>query len=135
MIFIKILTDLACGALNAWGGWKWHNARRFLMPSLLALTISFALHSWWLGLLVLPVIGSLCLGYFHFGNFGRGLWLFLQSVIIGLGLFLTGHLSWYFYLSYTVVSGVLGGSLVNLWQPLGDAIEGCWLGIILFMIK
>ena len=135
MIFIKIIVDLICGALNAWGGFSWHNARRYLMPVVLGITVSVLTHIWWLGLLILPVIGTLCLGYFHFGNFGRGLWLFLQSFVIGAGLLLTGHLVWYFYIPYCIISGILGGLLVKLYQPIGDAIEGCWLGIIVFLVR
>lgn len=135
MIWLELITVMACGALNAWGGYSWHNARRFIMPVLLAVTISFVLHSWLLGFLILPVIGTLCLGYFRLGNFGRGLWLFLQAVVIGLGLFLTGHLTWYFYLLYAVGAGILGGSLVSVYQPIGDVIEGCWLGLIVLFIK
>lgn len=106
------------------------------MPTILCIAISVLAHVWWLGLTVLPVIATLCLGYKNFGsgNFSRGLWLFVQCILIGAGLMLTGHLSWYLYLLYCLIGGILGGSLVSLWQPLGDFIEGFCLGSILFLI-
>lgn len=133
-ILIKLIIDSVCGALNALGGWHILWMRRYLMPVLIGVGCSLSAHIWWLGFLVLPVIGTLCLKYFGGGKFGRGLWLFLQAVVIGLGLFLTGHLAWYFYFPYTVVAGILGGSLFLLFQPVSDAIFGCWLGIIILFI-
>ncbi len=133
---IKIICVLGCGALNSWGGFNFHNARRYMMPVLLAITVSYVLHTWWLGVVILPIIATLVLGYKNFGSghFSRGMWLFVQYVLSGLGLCLTGHLAWYFYAPYCVLGGVLGGSLVSLWQPLGDFIEGFFLGSILFLI-
>lgn len=137
MILMKIGVILLSGILNFIGGWKWHNARRFIMPLLLAVSASLCLHIWWIGLMVLPCIGTLILGYKRFGqgNFSRAMWLFVQFSVCGLGLFLTGHLAWYFYIPYCILGGVLGGTLVNVWQPIGDFIEGACLGSILLWIK
>lgn len=134
MILEKIIVILACGALNSWGGFSWHDARRFIMPVVLAVTASFLTHIWWSGFLVLPVIGTLCLGYFSDKNWGRGLWLFLQAVMIGLGLTITGHIYWFIYVPYVIGAGILGGIYKNWWQPLGDFITGCYLGLIVLFI-
>lgn len=136
----KIITILGSGALNAWGGYSWHNARRYLMPVLLGGEAGFIVwenkrKDWWAGLLVLPVIGTLCLGYFNGKNWGRALWLFLQAIIIGLGLTLTGHIQWFIYIPYIIGAGILGGIYRNWWQPLGDFISGCWLGLIILFVR
>ena len=136
MIELKIAVSLICGALDALGGFCFLPARRFIMPFILAVTVSILLHIWWIGVLVLPVIGTLVLGYKDFGSghFSRGMWLFVQYSVLGIGLFLTGHLSWYLYAPYCILGGILGGLLVSWWQPLGDFIEGLFLGSIIFLI-
>lgn len=133
---LKLAISVICGVLDAVGGFCFLPARRFIMPSILAVSISVLLHTWWLGILVLPVIATLCLAYKNFGqgNFSRGMWLFVQYTLVSVGLLLTHHLDWYFALPYCVLGGVLGGSLVSLWQPLGDFIEGFGLGLIVFLI-
>lgn len=132
-MIIKIICDLLCGVLNSWGGYSYHNARRFMMPLIMGISVSLITHIWWAGLLVLPVIGTLCLGYFSDKNWGRALWLFLQAVVIGLGLNITGHLQWYFYVSYIIGSGILGGFYKSWYQPFGDFIVGIYLGLIIFI--
>ena len=136
ILLIKLLISSICGILDAVGGYCWTPARRFIMPSILAISVSSFLHIWWIGLCVLPVIATLCLAYKNFGSgkFSRGCWLFVQYVLCGLGLFLTGHLAWYFYLPYCVLGGILGGSLIDVFQPIGDFIEGFFLGAIVFFI-
>ena len=141
-VALKIIVDILCGVLNAIGGYCWHNARRYIMPVLLggeAGLIAWEKNKkdWWAGLLVLPVIGTLVLGYKNFGtgNFSRAMWLFLQAVVIGLGLTITGHVAWYFYLPYIVGAGVLGGIYKDWQQILGDFIAGIYLGIIIYFVK
>lgn len=134
ILIIKILVDLICGALNSWGGFSWHNARRFIMPVVIGIAVSFITHIWWTGIMVLPVMGTLCLGYFGGKNWGRALWLFLQAVVIGLGLTLTGHLAWYVYIPYIIGAGVLGGFYKNWQQVWGDMVAGTYLGSIVYFI-
>jgi hypothetical protein len=136
MIELKLSIALLCGVLDALGGFCFLPARRFIMPTVLCVTTSILLHIWWIGFLILPVIGTLVLGYKDFGsgNFSRGMWLFVQYFLVGIGLCLTRHLAWYFFAPYCVLGGILGGSLVRVWQPLGDLIEGSFLGTILFLI-
>lgn len=135
MIFIEIISDILAGVLDALGGWHWLFARRFIMPFVLGVVISIVSHTWWLGLTVLPVMGTLTLGYFSGKNWGRGLWLFLQAVVIGLGCFLLHHLAWYFYIPYIVGAGVLGGIYKNWQQKIGDLITGGYLGLIVFLVR
>ena len=135
MLIIKIIVDLACGALGAIGGWKWHNARRFIMPTLLAIAFSFVSHTWWLGLTALPVIGTLCLGYFGQKWLGRGLWLGLQGLVLGVGAVVSSHLLWWVYLPYVLLGFGLGALLFNFEQIIGDIIFYCWLGSIVFFLR
>lgn len=135
MIWLRLAVLFFSGACDSLGGWKLLWMRRYLMPCVLAGCAAILITPHWHGILILPVIGTLCLGYFPWGNFGRALWLFLQSAVIGLGLYLTGHLSMGYYLLYMVGAGILGGTLVSVYQPIGDAIEGCWLGLIVLFIK
>lgn len=135
MIFFKIAVSLLCGILDAWGGHNFLPARRFIMPVMLGVSISIVCNVWWLGFVVLPVIGTLCLGYFDPGNAGRALWLFLQAVNIGLGLVFTGHLAWYWFLGYIVIAGILGGIYKNWKQIIGDIVTGSWLGAVIFFVR
>lgn len=132
---MQFITVIACGLLNAWGGYSWHNARRFLMPCLLAVNASICSHTWWIGILLLPTMGTLCLGYFGSGNAGRACWIVLQAFMLSIGLFLTGHVAWYFFIPYVIGSGILGGLYKNWYQPLGDMITGSYLGLIILCIR
>lgn len=133
-VAIKFLVMACCAGLNAAGGAFQHNYRRFVMPVILAISVSFITHIWWVGLIVLPVIGTLCLGYFSGKNWGRALWLFLQAVMISIGLTITGHVSLIIMIPYVIGSGLLGGIYKNWYQPIGDAITGCYLGSIILFV-
>lgn len=136
MIELKISCIILCGVLNSLGGYCALYCRRFIMPFVIALTVSILTHIFWLGLIVLPSILTLSFGYKRFGsgNFSRALWLVVQGFALGIGLTLTHHLSLFLFLPYILTLGVLGGTLVRVWQPLGDLIEGCFLGIIVCLI-
>lgn len=134
LLLIKLFVDAGCGALNAWGGFSWHNARRYLMPSLIAITCAVLTHCWWVVFLPLPAMGTLCIGYSKDGNFGRALWIGLQCAVLGLGLMLTGHLLWYFYAPYVILGCVFGGMYRNWQQILGDAVTGCWMGLVVLLV-
>lgn len=43
---LKFVLDAACGALNALGGFCFLPARRFIMPSVIAVTAVLASHVW-----------------------------------------------------------------------------------------
>lgn len=133
-ILIKLIIDGICGILNAWGGHSFLFARRYLIPFLLAVNASLLTHLWWVGLMLLPVIGTLSIGYSKDSNFGRALWIGMQCFVLGLGLFLTHHLAWYFYVPYVIFGCVLGGIYRNWFQIIGDTVTGCYLGLIIFMI-
>lgn len=137
ILLIKILISSACGVMDMIGGLFWLPARRYFMPIFLAISISIITHILWLGFLILPVCITLSLGYKDFGNgnFSRGLWLFVQYLLISGGLLVTNHLHWYFFFPYIILGGILGGSLVKIFAPIGDFIEGFILGSIVFLIN
>lgn len=141
MIYLKLGLDLLCGMLNSLGGYHWLFCRRYIMPFILGgeamlLTWEKVKKDWWAGLLILPVIGTLCLAYKNFGsgNFSRAVWLLIQAFIISLGLTLTGHILWYITLPYVVGAGILGGFYRTWQQLIGDFVAGCYLGSIMFFV-
>lgn len=112
------------------------------MPCVLGFGISLFSHCWWLGFTTLPLMGILCLGYGekslfykYFTDAGaRGMWLFLCAVVIGLGLIITGHIAYYIYIPYCIIAGILGATLRNINEIIGDLIFGFYLSsIIIFM--
>ena len=106
------------------------------MPVILAVAFSVISHTLWLGLLVLPVIGTLCLGYFKIKNqfLSRGLWLALQSFMIGIGACVTGHFEWYLFVPSVILAFIAGGLLYDLEQIEGDVIFGVILAMPVFCI-
>lgn len=138
MIEMKLATICICAVLFSLGGYCFLPARRFIMPFILAIAISVITGIWWSGLLVTPVIGTLCLGYKNFGsgNFARAIWLGLQALVIGLGLAITGHLFPILYIPYIVIAAILCGIFNNrLPQIFGDLVFGGWLGIIVLLVR
>ena len=104
------------------------------MPVIIGISVSVVTQVWWAGLMALPVMGTLCIGY-HDGKWlVRGLWMGLQAFVIGLGLFLTHFLVWYLFIPYVLVSAILGGTLYNIDQFIGDFIFGSYLGSIIFLL-
>lgn len=135
IIFIKLLISASAGSLDALGGYCFLPARRFIMPPIISIASCYFIHSLW-PLTMMLCCATLTLGYKDFGkgNFSRGCWLFVQYALMGLGCFLSGHLSWYFYIPFAILGGILGGLLVKWFQPVGDFIEGSILGLIILLV-
>lgn len=133
-MFIKVFSDFICALFFAIGGYDTLYFRRFLMPIVIAVAVSISVGVWWLGLTVLPVMGTLCLGY-HDGKWlKRGAWMALQASVIGIGCVLTGHLSYLLYAIYVMGAFILGATLYTWEQLVGDFIFGGWLGAISWLI-
>jgi hypothetical protein len=133
-LLIKLIIDGVCGTLNALGGWHILFMRRYIMPCVIGVAVSYFSHTWWLGLCCLPAMGTLSLGYFGGKNSGRGLWLFLQAIALSSGCFFLHHLAWYAYVPYIIISGLLGGIYKNWMQIFGDLIAGIYLASFIFFI-
>ena len=131
----QLITDVICAALNALGGYHWLYMRRFIMPAVIGVSMAITTHLWWVALLPLPAMGTLCMGYPKLGDFGRALWLFIQAVAIGLGVMLFGHLAWYFFFPYIIAAGLLGFIYSSWQQIIGDSIAGFWLGIVVLFVR
>lgn len=137
MIELKIAVIIICAVCKLIGELCWHNAQRFIMPVILGISVSLISHTWWLGITTLPCIAFLVLGYRTYGKsdgFDRAVWLMLIAAAIGLGPFLTGHLGWFVYFPYCVISAVWGG-VTRMWlntviAPISGAILG---SIVLFI--
>lgn len=141
MIELKFLVFAVCSALFWLGGFCWLPARRFIMPSLLMVTcVLFCKNSWLLT--QLSCIGIFCLGYGEksplrhcFGNgWGRGVWGLIASICLSIGLFLTGHIYWYFFVPYLILNFTLENALKDIPQVIGDPIIGAGFSCIVFLI-
>lgn len=142
MIEIKFIIIALCAFLKFIGEIFWHDAQRFIMPLIIGVGISFISQTWWLGFTSLIMIVALVEGYGSnsplYKSLGdasaRGMWLFLVCVFTGLGAFIFHHLSWYFYIPYTIIGGVLGSTLRNLNNEITSWISGAWIGVIVLLI-
>ena len=74
------------------------------------------------------------LGYFSPKFWGRGSWLALQALVIGLGLTIFHYLTWPIYVGYILGALLLAGFGYNWTQKYGDFIFGSWLGLIVWFI-
>lgn len=139
---IKFILLLLSSALFWIGGKWWHNARRFIMPLLLAISALFLTHFDWWTLTMLLTMLIFCLGYGDksplrhiFGNsWDRGIWGLLAGLALSLGLFISGHLHLYFFIPYLALNFTLENALKNLPQDLGDPIIGISFASIIFLI-
>lgn len=134
VIFVVMVVG---GLLDALGGYHWLFCRRYIMPPVLGIGTSLIVYtfypvwySWLTVILILPGCGTLTLPYSGDGNFGRGLWLFLNAIALGLFLFIvscfchTHLLAWWLYIVYIVIAGIWGGIYKNWQQFMGDWITG-----------
>ena len=140
-IIIRIIIVLLSGLLFWIGGKWWHNARRFIMPTMLSIFMCLYLNTW-LGLTTLLMIAPLCLGYGDksplrhiFGDgWGRGVWGLLVALGASLGLVVTGFIALPWYILYLALNFTLENVLKKLPQDIADPIIGCSFGLIVFLI-
>jgi len=108
------------------------------MPVIMAVGICIVLHSWWLGVLCLPMIAPLCMGYKDYGKsdgFDRAVWLLLICLVEGLGLAICHHLSLWLYIPWVILAAVWGG-VTRAWLNLIIApISGLIIGLIIFLVR
>ena len=144
MPLLILVSDFIGGVLDALGGYHWLFARRFILPFVLGAIASVSgcvhagnLSEWWIGFLCLPAMGTMTLGYPSGDNWGRGLWLFIQAIALGIGLTVFHHImwSWFVFVPYVILAGALGGIYKNWKQTVGDFVTGTYLGTILFFVR
>ena len=130
----KFLCTIVCGMCFSLGGTSFIEERRFTMPVILSYLILLMTWKWYIALMVIPVMGTLTLGYFGPKFWGRGSWLALQAFVIGLGLTIFHYLTWPIYVGYILGALLLAGFGYNWTQKYGDFIFGSWLGLIVWFI-
>lgn len=137
MIIIKLLIELLCIILKVIGEKWWHNAQRFILPIIYSIGVSYFSHCWWLGFTTLPMIAAIDLGYKFYGNkdsVARALWLFVICVVAGLAPTILGHISWFIFIPYIIVSGFIGTLTRNLNNWIEAPICGLWIGFLIWFI-
>lgn len=138
LLIVKLIVLGSCAGLKLIGELWQHNAQRFIMPVIIAIGVCIVLHSWWIGLVVLPMIAPLCMGYSDYGKsdgFDRAVWLLLICLAEGLGLALLHHLSWFYYVPWVIFAAIWGG-VTRAWLNLVIApISGLIIGSLIFLVK
>lgn len=137
LLIVKLTVLSLCAGCKLIGELWWHNAQRYIMPVVIAAGVCLVLHSFWLGLLVLPMIAPLCFGYKTYGNsdgFNRAVWLMAICLFNGLGLTITHHVSWFIFIPWVILSAVWGGTTRNLLNIIIAPISGAIIGIIVFFV-
>jgi len=138
----KIGLTLILSACFWWGGKRWHNARRFIMPIILSIFCAWG-RAWWLfPAICVPMAGMLTLGYGDksplrriFGDgWGRGVWGLLVALAASLGLFIGGFLPIYWFIGYLALNFTLENALKKLPQDIGDPLIGLGFASLVFLI-
>lgn len=141
MIILKLIVMAVCAGLFFIGGWKWHNARRFIMPVVLVVSTALFIHHA-IALTMLVSMGFLTIGYGDnaplrhcFGNgWGRGIWGLLVALSLSVGLFVSGHIVWYFLIPYLAVNFTFENALKDIPQCIGDPIIGLGFSSIILLV-
>lgn len=138
---IQIILIILSGCFFSWGGHSFLLARRLFMPVILTASCFYITHSWW-SLTMMASYGCLTLGYGDnsplrhiFGQcWGRGIWGILVSLALSLGLFMTGNIALWLFISYLIACFFAEPLLKNLWQVAGDFLIGCVFGSIVLIV-
>ncbi len=126
LLLIKLTIEGIAAVCKLVGELWWNFAQRFILPFFYAIAVSIVSGVWWLGFSVLPMIGTIVLGYKFTSSdgFNRGLWLFLIVVMAGLGATLLHHESWFAYVPICILSGVWGATTRQLNNIIIAPISG-----------
>ena len=130
-IIISLVIAFLCAALKWVSERFWHNAQRFIIPVLIGSAIFLDFHYKLCAVTPLLAIGVIVLGYKVYGSsdfWDRWLWLMDAEVLLWLGCFVLGHLSWMVYVPAVIISGVWG-AISRKWNnnwvaPLSGLIWG-----------
>ena len=137
MVELKIAVIIMCAGLKLWGEIAWHDAQRYIMPVILGISTALITGVWWTGLLVLPMIAPICMGYKTYGpsdGFDRAVWLMLIVLAEGLGLSLTHHLSLFIYVPWVILAAIWGGISRKWWNVIIAPISGALIGSMIWFI-
>ena len=132
MMGLNLDTMVLCACLNALGGYHWLFCRRITMPLALGWCVSQTSGIWWLGLTCLPALGTMTEGYFGDSNDGRAWWLVTQAAALSIGVTVTGHLWWPWFIVFVAGSFFLGHNYKDMDQLEGDALVGAYLSLFIW---
>lgn len=143
-LLLKLLFLVVSSVLFWIGGYDWLPARRIIMPAVVTGTCVLITHWWW-GILLMfcPMCLTLSIGYGDnswlrkwFGDGGgRGVWGLLVGLAASFGLFVGGHLDWWWFILYLAISGTLENLLKTLDQDIGDPIIGLAFASLIILVK
>lgn len=138
LLIVKLIVLASCAICKLVGELWNHNFQRFLMPVILLIGVSIITHIWWAGFLVLPMIAPLCMGYSTYGKsdgFDRAVWLMFIVLAEGLGLTMDGHISWFLFIPWVILSAVWGGVTRQWWNVIIAPISGLIIGALILLIN
>ena len=128
----KLLVVAMCMGLKLLGEIVNHDFQRFVLPPIYSLAVSYITGTWWLGLLTLPMIAPIDLGYKDYGSkdsVARALWLFVICVVGSFSLAWLGYISWGFEIPFLICSGWVGTLDRNIWNVIGAPLNGLTIGL------
>jgi hypothetical protein len=142
MIIVKIIVIIIAAALYWWGGYSWHNARRFILPLLLAGASCWFSHSFWA---ITMIVSSpiLTIGYGDksilkhiFGDaWARFVYLSLSALFLSAWMIFALHTNILLILGYIGLCGTLGITLRKINDLIGDFLFGIALALIVFIVR
>lgn len=115
----------------------WHDAQRFILPTVYAIGVSIQSQCLWLGLTVLPMIAPIDLGYNDYGknpNENRAVWLFVICVFGTIYPTIHGNISWFFTVPYLMASGWVGMLASKIDNTFGAPINGACIVLPIFFV-
>ena len=134
---IKLIVIALCAGCKLIGELWWHNAQRYIMPVIIGIAVSIISQVWWLGIVCLPMIAPIDLGYKFYGtsdSFARGMWLFTICLVAGLGITLLHHVSFLYFVPYCILGGAWGATTRNLSNIIIAPVSGILIGSLIFFV-
>ena len=142
MVTLQLLTIAMAGICFSIGGWHILFFRRWVMPTILTLCCFYITHSYWSISMMLSIV-FLSLGYGDNSKFthffgpawSRAIWGLFVGLSLSLWSILTGHIAWYWFVTYLIQGMAIEPLCKRLNQIGGDFIIGCGMGSIVLLIR
>ena len=133
---IQAITIIACSCFGAWGGYNYHNARRYFMPMALAIGCFLITHAWQ-SVFVLASCLPLTLkdddeGFL--GTYQKCFYGLSSCLAATLGLFLTHYLGVIPFTVYLIISSFAYWAIKDWYQVGGDLVFFAFFGSIVCFV-